>query len=242
MDHLKQKFISFCKWVCIQLLPPRCLLCKNALVNALHFCDFCLNILPFHHHGCLQCAAKLTHEKLYCGKCLRLPPAFDVTYVLFYYEPPITRLILNLKFQQALNNAEALGNLLAKQIQHNWYATQSLPQAIFPVPLHKKRLRERGFNQALELARPIARQLNLPIDYQSCIRTKPTLAQARLPANKRKNNLRHAFQMVRSIPYSYIAVIDDIMTTGTTLHIFCKTLKKQGVKKIDVWCVARAIS
>ena len=91
-----------------------------------------------------------------CGACLKNPPPFDLTHALFPYQPPIMQLIIALKFQHQLSYAQALGEWLTQAIQQGWYRHQPLPDLIIPVPLHPRRLRERGFNQALEIARPIA--------------------------------------------------------------------------------------
>lgn len=146
-----------------------------------------------------------------------------------------------MKFQHALTNARLLGELLAEKIQQDWYREKSLPDVIIPIPLHKKRLRERGFNQALEIARFTAKKLHLPIDASSSLRTKPTLAQTTLSAKERQKNLRGAFLIKENFRYQKVAVIDDVITTGHTMMAFCQALKNQGAAQIDVWCCARAI-
>lgn len=224
------------------LLPYRCLLCKSATNLPQHICESCFVQLPFLENSCKLCADTLptTQDNLICGHCLQNPPPYDRLHALFHYQPPISHLVLNLKFQKAIVNAEWFGQLLAQRIREKWYHDKPLPSMIIPIPLHNKRLQERGFNQAVEIARPIASTLNLPIDNQRCSRIKHTAAQATLSATKRKHNLRQAFAVTRSIPCSHVAVVDDIFTTGQTIRAFCECLKNQGVKTIDVWCVARA--
>ena len=109
-----------------------------------------------------------------------------------------------------------------------------------PVPLHTKRLRERGFNQALEIAKVISRKLRIPLDISSCSRTKMTLPQAELPATERKLNVKRAFAYNPSSPYHHIAIVDDVMTTGHTLLELTKTIKKTSENSIDLWVCARA--
>lgn len=147
---------------------------------------------------------------------------------------------MQLKFNHALLNARILGELLAEKI-HLWYQQQPLPEFIIPMPLHTKRLKERGFNQALEIARPISSSLGIPIDKTSCQRIKHTFAQATLHADQRQANIKKAFKVTSDLANKHIAVLDDVITTGNTITEFCRTLKKAGAGKIDVWCCARAL-
>jgi ComF family protein len=115
------------------------------------------------------------------------------------------------------------------------------PDCIIPVPLHSRRLRERGYNQALEIARPLAKHLNIPIDVTSFRRIKATVPQAMLSYDDRANNIRGAFAINKAISYKHIVVIDDVITTGATITEFCKTLLQSGDVTIEVWALARAI-
>jgi ComF family protein len=120
------------------------------------------------------------------------------------------------------------------------YANQLLPDLLLPVPLHYKRIAERGFNQALEIARIIAKSLQIPIDAKSCIRVRNTAAQAELKSDKRKANVARAFQCIKPIAAKHVAIVDDVVTTGNTVRELSKVLHKAGVERIDVWCIARA--
>lgn len=163
------------------------------------------------------------------------PPPFDHVQALFEYEPPISSLIHQLKFS---------GNLLiARFLATQWIdhlKNTIRPDLILPVPLHHTRLSERGFNQALEIAKPIGKHFQIPIDTRSCIRIKNTQAQSSLPASKRKHNLKNAFGLSHAISAKHIAILDDVMTTGNTASEIALLLRKIGVEKIDVWCCARA--
>ena len=108
-----------------------------------------------------------------------------------------------------------------------------------PVPLHPIRLKDRGFNQALELAKPIARHFNIPLDIKSCKRIKATATQSTLDKKVRKKNMRGAFELVRPLDCKYLVLIDDVVTTGTTVNELAKTLKANGVQRVDVWAIAR---
>jgi ComF family protein len=130
----------------------------------------------------------------------------------------------------------ALSELLIKFIETN---NAKLPEIIIPVPLHPTRLKERGFNQALELAKPIARHFNIPLDTKSCKRTKATATQSTLDKKIRIKNMRGAFEIVRDIKCDHLVLIDDVVTTGTTVNELAKVIKSCGVKRVDVWALAR---
>jgi ComF family protein len=149
-------------------------------------------------------------------------------------------MITQLKFEEKLIYAKLLGQLLAKKIlQH--YTNISLPTLIIPVPLHKKRLQERGFNQALEIAKTVGRLLNIKIDKTSCIRKKNTAAQSTLDAQKREENIKHSFELTQPITASHIAILDDVITTGATTQELAKTIQQSNFKKIDIWCCAHTL-
>lgn len=190
--------------------------------------------------SCVRCARFLQGTcATICGNCLANGPFFDVTYALFPYEWPVDSLIVKLKFHHQLCYAQALGELLTHKIQTVWYAARPLPDIILPVPLHPKRLRERGFNQALEIARPAAKALNLTMDVHGVKRIKATPPQSELPARKRKQNIANAFSVNKNYTGKHLAILDDVITTGHTVMELSRVLKENGAKQIDVWCCAR---
>jgi ComF family protein len=221
--------------------PFTCILCSEKTGQDIDLCLDCEKNLPWLSHVCIHCAAPLLFEtNCICGACLKKPLPFDKTYILFSYTGAIRKLITGLKFQQRLLYANILGNLLAKKLKL-LYQKEHLPQLIIPVPLYKTRLRERGFNQTMELARPIKEKLKIPIDYKSCQRVRSTAAQSTLPANQRATNVKNAFaiQKQKNLINQHIALLDDVMTTGHTLTELSRALYDAGVKRIDVWCCAR---
>jgi ComF family protein len=115
-----------------------------------------------------------------------------------------------------------------------------LPDRIVPVPLHRSRYAQRGFNQAMEIARTVARELELPLDFSGCLRHRDTPHQTGLPAKQRRKNMKNAFSLVKPVDARHIALIDDVMTTGTTVHELAALYKKAGVGRVDVWVCARA--
>ena len=190
--------------------PNFCLLCKYPTHSALALCEFCIERLPWNTGPCCQqCALPLPGTTV-CGACLKDPPPFCAVISPFHYEPPIDRFMYQLKFSNQLIYAYLMGHLLARRITTT---AVDLPEAILPVPLHRQRLRERGFNQALEIAKPLANQLKIRCCKNLIIRSKATLAQAQLTAHERNDNVKNAFQIRQKIPFSHIAIVDDVMTT-----------------------------
>ncbi|MCP4475319.1 MAG: ComF family protein [Gammaproteobacteria bacterium] len=138
-------------------------------------------------------------------------------------------------FHQQLVWGRLLGELMAEVLG----SRECQPQQIIPVPLHCARLRQRGFNQALELARPIARALALPVNFHSCRRMNNTAMQSLLPFRQRYANVRQAFTVLGEVA-EHVAIIDDVMTSGHTVNELSRALRQAGVKRIEVWCCARA--
>ncbi|EKD71968.1 MAG: competence protein F [uncultured bacterium] len=224
------------------LLSPICILCAARTQRFFNICAPCERDLPILSQSCFKCAQPIfsaNNEALICGFCLKNPPPFDATFALFSYEKPIVGVIKKLKFHGELSHAKALGELFLQRILDDWYREKPLPELIIPIPLHPKRLRERGFNQALEIARPIAKKLQIPIDLWETKRIKHTLAQSSLEADLRHENMKNAFEIRGNFRGKHVAVIDDVITTGSTISEFCRTLQAHGLVKIDVWCVAR---
>ena len=227
------------------LLPARCLLC-NTPVGAAQtpsgLCEACVLTLPWLNKACARCALPISSPSetpQLCGNCQHNPPAFTKCHTLFHYQYPVDQMITRLKFQHKLLYANALGELLSQHIQFH-YQHLPLPDVIIPVPLHKKRLRERGFNQAEEIARCCANRLNLKIEPRLCWRHKHTAHQPGLSAKQRRRNLKDAFYCQPFKTGTRIALVDDVMTTGTTLNELSRCLKKNGCSEVHLWCVARA--
>ncbi|MCX7120858.1 MAG: phosphoribosyltransferase family protein [Gammaproteobacteria bacterium] len=213
--------------------PIYCLLCDSLCANKKSICDTCYLSLPIHQIGCTRCGLAAG-----CGNCHSSPPPFDNTFALFNYETPISELIAKLKFQNNLATAK-----LFSQYWIDYFLDKKhlLPELIIPVPLHHMRLKKRGFNQTLEIAKPIGKYFQIPIDIRSCIKLKNTEPQSSLSSEKRKKNLKNAFAISHSIIAKHVAVIDDVMTTGNTVSEISCLLKKAGVERVDIWCCARVL-
>lgn len=218
-----------------------CLLCEEPTYRRLDLCKTCEVELPYLTHACVQCALPLPpqNEDKYCGVCLQAPLEAYQVFSTFIYSLPIDRLIMELKFKHRLTAAAVLGQLMVTRIEQI-YQVRTYPEVIIPIPLHSGRLRERGFNQALELARPISRALSIPLDYRRCFRVKQTAAQTGLSAKERAKNVKHAFTVQKPFSFDHVCLIDDVCTTGHTAMALAKVLFQSGVKTVDVWCCARA--
>ena len=216
------------------LFTPRCLICGDFGVNGRDLCGNCRQHLPFNLHACRRCALPLPEAGL-CGACLRQPPPLELSHAAFVYRFPLDRLVPRLKFHQDLPAGRLLAELLAESVRS---ADLVMPDALVPVPLHAGRLRRRGFDQARELARPLARHFDRPLRADALLRTRETSAQSELDAVQRKRNLRRAFQAQAPLP-AHVTLIDDVMTTGATLHAAAHALKRAGVLRVDAWVCAR---
>ncbi len=226
-------------------IPHYCVFCHCRSDTEINLCSACRADLPWLSNTCCRCALPLTLSTettpLLCGACLRSPPYFSHTLALLAYQDRITHLINAIKFSGNLLYANLIGKLLSQHISQHYTAHQSLPECIIPVPLHKQRLRGRGFNQALEIAHPVAKKLAIPVDHDCCQRNKMTVAQAQTSAIERKQNIRGAFTVKGRLHYQHVAIIDDVITTGHTVNELSHCLLAAGVTKVSVWCIARTI-
>ena len=219
------------------IFPPTCVLCGGTGHKGPDICPACINSLLRIKSPCPCCGMPLqASESSHCGSCLQEPPPFQKTVSPYYYQPPLTQLVTNFKFHHQLKMARVLAALLGQDLSQ-----RPRPECIIPVPLHPKRLRERGYNQALEIARLLGRQLAIPVDYQLCIRTRHTAPQTGLDAKLRKQNIRNAFAIKGECQYRHVAILDDVITTGNTVSELAKLLRKNGVEEIEVWSIARAV-
>lgn len=223
------------------LYPPTCLLCGGAGEGDEDLCPGCRQELPYNVHPCPRCAEPLPPAALPdqpCGACLRDPPPFDRCIApLLYDHYQLQHLTLGLKFGGQLANARLLSRLLADHLMGE--LDGPLPERILPVPLHPRRLRERGFNQALELARPLAARLGIPLDLTTCVRLKATPPQKSLDRDARRKSLRGAFAVVGTPAFRHVALVDDVVTTGSTAAEIARVLKRAGVARVEVWAVAK---
>ena len=221
------------------LLAGNCELCAARLHGTAVLCQACENSLTRPGSCCGICAAELPIGDLshICGHCQKKPPAFDHVSAALVYAEPVNGLIHDLKYNKKLYLARALGELLANSISRKF---SFLPDVLLPVPLHRARLRKRGYNQSLEIARPVSRRLGIIIDAHLVSRIRNTDSQTTLKPRHRARNVKLAFKTIKPVDGKRIALIDDVMTTGHTVNAVAQVLKMAGAKEVLVWVVARA--
>jgi ComF family protein len=218
------------------LLPSQCALCATADKT---LCSDCAALFSDTAKRCGCCGLRLPIKEAYayCGDCLSRPPAFNASLIATDYAPPIDRLVQDLKFRARLPLAAAFAQLLIDK------APPSLRSfdLILPLPLSRERLASRGFNQAMEIARPVAKALRLPVASSICVRVRDTRAQAELPLSERRVNMRGAFAVNHraAVAGKQIIVIDDVMTTGHTLNEVAACLRRHGASRICNRVLAR---
>lgn len=180
-----------------------------------------------------------------CRPCQADPPAFDATVAASDYVAPIDQLVLKLKFGAGLPLASVFADLILEALLRKAAPEIPLPECLAVVPLGPKRLQERGFNQSLEIARPLALALGVPLVPRMLARARETIAQSRLSSLERQRNLSGAFtllpQTIASVRGAHVGVVDDVMTTGETLNEVAATLKFFGAARVTNLVFARTL-
>ena len=215
---------------------PDCIACKTIKSQKSGFCSGCYQDLPHISHGCLRCGVAVSAERQCACKDEDWP--FSVCIAACAYAFPVDALISQLKNQHKLSISEPLGLLIAKQIQRQRI---ELPELLIPVPTSTQRLQQRGFNQAVEIAKVIGKQLSIPVDYTSVTRGKQSSVQKNLNKQQRSHNVDSAFILTKPISAQRVAIIDDVITTGATTKAIAYLLRENGIKDIQSWAVARTL-
>lgn len=233
-------------------LPGHCAFCLGETPRATHWCANCLEQLPWNDHACVVCAEPMAtganegNGAVRCGVCLTRPPVFDGAWAPLRYEDEVARLMQTFKFAASPRAGMLLLSLLEAGLearigasvgQHEtfWPTRQGI-EAIIPVPLHPRRARERGFDQADWLGRRLASRMDLPVIKARRKRVTPT--QRGLARQARRSNLRDAFMIDSPLPQS-VLLLDDVMTTGATFDALAQACRAAGARRIEVWAVAR---
>jgi ComF family protein len=219
-----------------KLFPIPCLLC-GLPANRQALCDDCINGLPRLGPACRRCASPLDSAEV-CGRCLQRPPVQDRSFSLLRYQQSARRCITAFKYQQQIQLSRLFTQMMAAELSQR----DDLPQSLIPIPLHARRIRQRGYNQSAELSRSLSNILGIAHQPDLLSRVRNTKPQSMLSFQQRRSNMRQAFQCRAHAVPAHIAIIDDVMTSGHTCSEAAKVLKAQGAEIIEVWTIARAIS
>ena len=222
-----------------QILPPQpCLLC-GAATGRDGWCEACDAELPLHDAPqCPVCALPTPNGEV-CGHCLNKPPHFSHTSAAFRYAFPVDQIIQALKFGNKFQLAQPLVQGLVQRISR--HSKLKMPDCLIAMPLHPKRLKERGYNQSLLLAKELGKHFQLPVFAEACHRLRNTPAQSTLPWKERAKNLRNAFQCSDAISGKHVAIVDDVMTTGSSVNALAMSLRDAGANEVGIWVIARTL-
>ncbi|MGC1330374.1 ComF family protein [Pseudomonas sp.] len=218
-----------------------CLLCDESAEQPYPLCAACEAELPWLIERCRRCALPMPMDGLLCGQCVRRAPPFTQVEAPWHYGFPVDSLISRFKHNARWPLGRLLGELLGQWLLARFDDGLARPDCLVPVPMGRKRLRQRGFNQAVLLARWLAPQLVLPVDEQLLLRPIETRAQQDLDARQRQRNLLQAFALAPRprVQGRHVELVDDVMTTGATARALAQLLLRAGAARVDVYCLAR---
>lgn len=216
------------------VVPEKCLLCGGVAHRGIPLCNGCAVELPVIGSACVRCAVPLP-AGVACGACLGTSLAWDRAVAAWSYSGTVPWLVRQFKYHGSLVHGRVLAQGLLECL-----TCRAKPDLILPVPLHPQRLRQRGFNQSLELARPIGQGLGVPVNASLARRVVNTAEQSRLDATDRRRNVRSAFRVTADLRGLSIAIVDDVLTTGNTAGELSRTLRQAGAQTVQVWVCARA--
>ncbi len=218
---------------------PQCVLCGGRGPAERDLCEGCERDLPRNEQCCSVCAQPLyvDDDDAICGACLRRMPRFDACFAPYRYAYPLDHMIRALKYGGGVAHGRVLADLFVSRWRE---AHDEPPEVLLPVPLGTARFGERGYNQAIELATRMSRQLAIPLRTDLLVRTRETREQAGLDRAERRKNLRKAFAARRALPAAHVAIVDDVVTTGSTANEIARVLKRAGAERVEVWAIARA--
>ncbi len=226
------------------LLPTLCLVCRRTLRGAYSLCRDCEAELPWLGEVCGRCGEELNESGVdFCSRCRLHPPEFDSCHAPFAYRPPVDKLIVDYKFNADFASGYALSRILARFMNRRWREGKA-PDLLLPAPLHASRLRRRGFNQALEIARVLAAESGTPLCPGGLRKLRPSPPQTEMrDARERGANIRASFGLARNPAIRAarrVALVDDVVTTMSTAMELTRVLKQAGVEEVEVCCLARA--
>ncbi len=226
-------------------LPTSCIVCGQVAETDHSICNDCGSELPKLSDCCQRCGielnGRLSHDRC-CASCQLSPPSFDSCTAAFPYVSPINKLIADFKFSARFDIGYSLSRTLASAF-NAYYTGMDKPELLLPVPLHESRLRSRGFNQANEIGKVLAKYCAVPLSHSTLSKVRNTEPQSSMNSvAARAKNLRKAFTvsgMAELSGVTHIALIDDVVTSMATTQTISRMLREQQDCRIDVWCLAR---
>ena len=254
--------LSLIRKYSFHLFPGNCLLCGADTNRSMDLCLDCEKDLPVNNRSCIRCSIPLNHVPLshgplsknhlinshICGACIAHPPSFDRCMAPLRYEFPVRSLISRYKYQGHFCSGAVLADILLAELFKDQLSSQirdqikeqnKKPDLIVPVPLHWQRQFFRGFNQSQWLSQYLGQRLSIRVDAHLLKRCRNTPPQQGLKRTQRQKNLKGAFQVNRPVEGKHIALVDDVVTTGSTVSELSQILKKAGATKVEIWCLAR---
>lgn len=218
-----------------------CLLCDAPSHRLMALCEDCETELPWLDRQCQQCALPIPDQQALCADCTHNPPLFSKVLTPFEFTFPVDTLISRFKYQENWPYGHLLSSLLAEHLSYYFDEGGQRPDLILAVPLAKRRQRQRGYNQAQMICDVLCKALHLDNPQQLLLRTRETISQQGLNAKARRENLHNAFYITepKHIKNQHIALVDDVLTTGTTCSIISALLLKLGAARVEVYCLAR---
>jgi ComF family protein len=217
-----------------RLLPQRCRICNGSTGGPL-LCDPCTLERPWNDSACNRCALPMTEPGI-CPDCQQHAPRFDRAWAAFRLQAPIHHGVHALKYHADFAQARLLGELMSSRLRARG---ETLPGLLIPVPLHRLRLMRRGYNQAVEIARVIAKRCGIALELDGARRVRATDDQIGQSRAARRRNMRGAFELRTDLGGAQVALVDDVMTTGATFESLARACRSAGAAKIEVWAAAR---
>ena len=232
----KQNIKQLLNRILYGVLPGRCILCFENTYRMFDLCQECQADLPRFAYPCWQCGLPMPADREVCEDCERVPPPYSHCYTAFQYQAPIDKLIIQFKTSGKIIIGKVLAQILAQS-----YAARHLsyPDIWIPVPLHKEKLTQRGFNQAYEIAQVLEDVMNIPVRDNICERVKNTADQKRLTLKERIKNIDAAFYVNQLVSGKSIGLVDDVVTSGATMAELSRRLLDAGAREVQVLCLAR---
>ncbi|MBI2383062.1 MAG: ComF family protein [Gammaproteobacteria bacterium] len=220
------------------VLPGLCAYC-GAPAGGIAVCAACARALPWNAPACRGCAMPVAApEQALCAECAADPPPFDAAFAAFRFEPPVQQAVHGLKYEARFHFGRMLGRLMAQRLAAR---PEPLPELLIPVPLHRRRLARRGYNQALLLARELAAVLALRVEAGAARRCRATADQIGQSRRERRHNMQGAFVVERPLAGLHVALLDDVMTTGATLGELARACRAAGAARVEAWVAARVV-